>query len=119
MSRYRCPRCKSDQIQVTVRGWANLDQSDPDNIQTEPADSDHEWENDSDMRCVSCGHVAVVREFQGIVRSHADAFLDDLVQVYRRHDMSLSHEDEHGAFIIERYRLANENWLRGAMLREP
>lgn len=114
MARYRCPKCKSDQVQVTVKGWANLDQSDPDNIQTEPADSDHEWDDDSAMRCVGCGHAALVREFRRVDRAAADAFLADLVEVCRKHGLSLAHEDEGGGFIVEPYDEVNVNWLKEA-----
>lgn len=31
-----------------------------------------------------------------------DAFLADLIAVCRRHDMSLGHEDNHGAFEVHR-----------------
>lgn len=43
-----------------------------------------------------------------------EAFLDAIVAVYRKHGMSLSHEDTHGAFKIERDSAENEEWLRGA-----
>ena len=43
-----------------------------------------------------------------------DAFLSDLVEVYRRHGMSLAHEDGHGAFIVEPLSEANINWLNEA-----
>ncbi len=30
-----------------------------------------------------------------------DAFLDELAEVYRKHGLCLSHEDDHGAFVVE------------------
>ena len=41
-------------------------------------------------------------------------FLDGLEELYRRHDMSLSHEDGHGSFIIENYSDFNLKWVRRA-----
>ncbi len=41
-------------------------------------------------------------------------FLNDLEELCRRHDMSLSHEDGHGSFIIENYSEFNLKWVRSA-----
>lgn len=46
----------------------------------------------------------------------ADAFIADLIKVYKKHGMSLGHEDEHGAFLIEDYEEHNVQWLKEAML---
>lgn len=43
-----------------------------------------------------------------------EAFLNDIVEVYERHGLSLSHEDCHGAFIVEDYNERNVRWIRNA-----
>jgi hypothetical protein len=45
-----------------------------------------------------------------------DAFLDDIIKVCKKHNMSISHEDCHGAFIIENFDNHNEQWLRAAAI---
>lgn len=42
------------------------------------------------------------------------AFLDDLNEVYRKHGMSLAHEDSNGAFLVEPYSEINVDWLNDA-----
>lgn len=43
-----------------------------------------------------------------------DAFLDEIVAVCEKHGLSISHEDGHGAFEIERMSEDNIQWLRQA-----
>lgn len=43
-----------------------------------------------------------------------DAFLDEIEVVCRKHGMSISHEDGHGAFIVERFHEFFVEWLRNA-----
>jgi hypothetical protein len=43
-----------------------------------------------------------------------DSFLLDLVLVYKKHGLSIGHEDRHGAFEIEEYQEANVDWLMSA-----
>jgi hypothetical protein len=43
-----------------------------------------------------------------------DAFLADIVEVCKRHKMSLAHEDRHGGFEVEQLSDANINWLLDA-----
>lgn len=42
------------------------------------------------------------------------AFLEDIKQVCLKHNMSISHEDGHGSFIIEEYSDDNIDWLYNA-----
>lgn len=42
------------------------------------------------------------------------AFLHDIENVCRAHGLSLSHEDGHGAFIVEPLSKYNLEWLRDA-----
>jgi len=70
---FRCPKCKSTNLEVTVEVWAKLIQtSDPDGpiYETEPeaaADKDHMWTDISPMQCKDCGHgnypAAIARDF--------------------------------------------------------
>ena len=63
---YKCPECGSDALEVTIETWARLVQgedgptTDPDEAQ----DRDHEWSDNSVMRCVECGHDAIAEEFE-------------------------------------------------------
>ncbi len=41
----------------------------------------------------------------------ARAFLEELVEVSRRHGLSLGHEDGHGAFLVEDLKERNLEWL--------
>ncbi len=43
------------------------------------------------------------------------AYLEELLQVGRKHGLSLSHEDGHGAFIIEKWDELNVAWLKAAV----
>ena len=40
-----------------------------------------------------------------------DEFLAEIVDVCKRHGMSISHEDNHGAFIVESFSDRNASWL--------
>src|ERR1035437_6239624 len=44
-------------------------------------------------------------------------FMEALVDVCKRHGMSLAHEDTQGGFIIEKYNEKNIEWLKHAMVR--
>jgi sugar phosphate isomerase/epimerase len=53
-----------------------------------------------------------------IENKEVDAFLREIVKVCKDHGFSLSHEDTHGAFIVERYDEDNIQWLMDAMIGE-
>lgn len=44
-------------------------------------------------------------------------FLNELDNLCKKYDLSISHEDSHGAFIIERYDKNNISWIQDAMKR--
>lgn len=44
-------------------------------------------------------------------------FLNDIVEVYKKHQLSLSHEDSHGGFIVEKYDPSNVDWLLEAEVK--
>ncbi len=41
-------------------------------------------------------------------------FVDEIEQVCKKYDLSISHEDGHGAFEIENFDEDNIDWLRNA-----
>lgn len=41
-------------------------------------------------------------------------FIEDLLKVYKKHGLSLSHEDTHGSFIVEQLNDTNIQWLKEA-----
>ena len=43
-----------------------------------------------------------------------DLFLEDIGRVCRHHNMSISHEDEHGGFIVETFQQERFDWLNAA-----
>ena len=50
-----------------------------------------------------------------IESSADDLFIEDVIEVYKKHGLSISHEDGHGAFLIEPISVHNIEWLRDAM----
>jgi len=53
-----------------------------------------------------------------IENKKVDAFLREIVEVCKEHGFSLSHEDTHGAFVVEKYEEENIQWLMDAMIGE-
>lgn len=43
-----------------------------------------------------------------------DAFISDIITVYAKHGLSISHEDIQGAFKIEKHSWDNQKWLEMA-----
>lgn len=43
-----------------------------------------------------------------------DAFLDEIIQVCQKHNMSIGHEDSHGAFEVCDYEEGMTEWLCNA-----
>lgn len=63
---YKCPECGSDALEVTIETWARLIQHE-DGCETDTDEAqhhDHEWSENSVMRCVECGHDAIAEEFE-------------------------------------------------------
>lgn len=48
--------------------------------------------------------------------SNVIEFFNELEIIYRKYNLSISHEDGHGAFIIEEYNDGNIDWLKNANL---
>lgn len=55
---------------------------------------------------------------QSVDNKEVDALLNEIVKVCEEHGFSLSHEDTHGTFIVEKYDKDNIQWLMQAMLGE-
>lgn len=53
---------------------------------------------------------------ENVERADVDKFIEDILGVCREHEMSLAHEERHGAFIVEPLADENIEWLRGAMI---
>ncbi|MGV4321231.1 hypothetical protein [Bacillus mojavensis] len=51
-------------------------------------------------------------------KEKVEKFLEEIEKVCKEHNMSISHEDGHGAFIIERFDESNIGWLKAASLAE-
>jgi hypothetical protein len=51
-------------------------------------------------------------------KKKVEEFLQEIEEVCRKHNMSISHEDGHGAFIIEKFDEFNIKWLKEAQIAE-
>ena len=49
-----------------------------------------------------------------ITKEQRVAFLDDLIEVCKKHGLSIAHEDGHGGFLVAPYNDHDAEWLRGA-----
>ena len=47
-------------------------------------------------------------------KSRSEEFLNDIVEVYKKHNLSLAHEDIQGGFIIQDFKEENVVWLKQA-----
>jgi len=45
-----------------------------------------------------------------------DKFLDDIIKIYKKHKLSLGHEDSQGSFLIEKISEDNIEWIKGASI---
>ncbi len=66
-----------------------------------------------------------MKRFNGISRKYEDSpkeveeFLLDLKELYKKHNMSISHEDDQGGFILDEYSLENINWIDDCSFNLP
>ena len=49
--------------------------------------------------------------------SREELFLDDIIKVCERYQLSLGHEDEHGGFLVVPYREDYSAWLKDARVK--
>jgi hypothetical protein len=54
------------------------------------------------------------RKGDKIENKKIDAFIEEVIAVSKKHGFSISHEDGHGAFEIEKFSESNASWLRHA-----
>lgn len=47
---------------------------------------------------------------------YVKCFYEDLVALYKKYNLSISHENEYGSFIIENYSDDNVNWIMNAKI---
>ena len=47
-----------------------------------------------------------------------DAFIEEVIALGKKHNLSIAHEDEHGGFIICKYSKLYADWFREAQTRE-
>lgn len=40
-----------------------------------------------------------------------DAFLAEVIEVSKKHGLSIGHEDNHGGFLVQKYSQDNADWL--------
>jgi hypothetical protein len=52
----------------------------------------------------------------GVENKAVDDFLHEILAVCERHKMSLSHEDKHGSFIVEKFDKDLADWLINAAI---
>ena len=43
-------------------------------------------------------------------------FLNEITKIYKKYNLSLSHEDAQGSFIIEKYDEYNIKWLKNSLI---
>jgi hypothetical protein len=53
-----------------------------------------------------------------LISPRAEKFLDDIEALFRKHGLSLAHEDHEGSFLIEDLAEMNIRWIRSAMIGE-
>ena len=61
---WRCPKCQSVSLEVTVQVWATLTQQPDGNFETSVYGDDHGWDSDSAMLCNDCRHHGRAEEFE-------------------------------------------------------
>lgn len=55
-----------------------------------------------------------LNNYKSEVSPKVDNFLKDIIKVYDKHGMSLSHEDGQGGFLVEKYDDSYVRWLWAA-----
>lgn len=66
LSRFKCPTCGGDDVQVSITTWARMITNTRGEIETDTEDADdnsHDWDGKSMMKCLLCCHMAPADEF--------------------------------------------------------
>ena len=73
MERYKCPKCGSERLEVSIETWATLIQTDNgfETDTTTASCGDHEWSENSVMLCCDCGEQDIADAFN--VEAETDA----------------------------------------------
>ena len=53
-----------------------------------------------------------------IENEKVDNFIKEIINLCKKHKLSIAHEDYGGAFLIESYKEANINWINSAMITD-
>ena len=48
------------------------------------------------------------------VPKEIEEFLSEIEDVCKKYDLSISHEDREGGFLVQKYKESNINWLKSA-----
>lgn len=56
-----------------------------------------------------------VKAKKDVENEKIDAFLAEIIEVSKKHGLSLSHEDQHGSFEVVQYNNAYSKWLLDAL----
>ena len=67
-SGHRCPNCNSVALAVVASLWVGVTEGGTEAYHDSCPDSDHDWDDDSEMRCAECGCTASASNF--IVREN-------------------------------------------------
>ena len=51
-------------------------------------------------------------DYKLLENKRVDRFLDEVLEVCKKHGLSISHEDGHGSFLIENHNESDAQWLR-------
>lgn len=52
-----------------------------------------------------------------VMSLHVKRFYKELIALYKKYDLSISHEDSQGGFIIENYNKHNVDWIMDADIK--
>jgi len=55
-----------------------------------------------------------IQKLQSLENHKVDKFISEVIELSKRHNLSLAHEDKQGAFIIEQFKPENITWLETA-----
>ena len=53
-------------------------------------------------------------EDRDVENEKIDAFLAEVIEVSKKHGLSIGHEDSHGGFLVHKFSQGNADWLMAA-----
>lgn len=51
------------------------------------------------------------------MNTNIDLFFEELIKLYEKYNLTISHEDGHGSFIIDNYNEFSIDWIKAAEIR--